>query len=203
MNHLGGVSESSVDDVWRQLSHDIGGYFVGSEFSNSGNPRRVVVKVKKWTLTLDTFVQAKTDTYTRMRTRYVTKDGFQFTVYRKGIFSELGKILGMQDVEVGFPDLDRDFIIKDNNESQLHALFGNARIRELIQCQPTIHLQASDERDWFGNRLPKGVNELFFRATEEIDDLERLKSLVELFTQTLNHLCYIGSASEDDPSSGR
>lgn len=202
MDSLGGISKSSLDDVWRQLSHDMGGYFVGSEFSNSGNPRRVVVKVKNWTLTLDTFIQAKTDTYTRMRTRYVTKDGFQFTVYRKGIFSELGKMLGMQDIEVGFPDLDRDFIIKGNNESQLHALFGNARIRELIQYQPAIHLQANGEKDWFGNSLPQGVNELFFRATEEIDDLERLKSLFELFSETLGHLCHIGSANEDDPSSG-
>jgi len=85
----------------------------------------------------------------------------------------------------------------------LHALFGNARIRELIQCQPTIHLQANGERGWFGDRLPKGVNELCFRATEEIADLERLKSLVELFSETLNHLCHIGSASEDDPSLGK
>ncbi len=139
--------------------------------------------------------------YTRLRALYVDGDGFRFSVYRKGLFSELGKMLGMQDVQVGFPALDRDFIIKGNSKPQLHALFGNARIRELIQLQPTIHLQASGERDWFGDRLPKGASELFFRATEEIDNLERLKSLVALFSETLNHLCHIGSATEDTPSS--
>ena len=51
-----------------------------------------------------------------MRAPYVNPEGFRFTIYRKGIFSELGKLLGMQDIEVGDPEFDEAFIIKGNDE---------------------------------------------------------------------------------------
>ncbi|MEO8129373.1 MAG: hypothetical protein ABI822_19880 [Bryobacteraceae bacterium] len=64
--------------------------------------------------------------------------------YRKQIFSELGKMLGMQDVDVGQPDFDRDFIIQGTDEAKLRRLFANARIRELIAAQPQIHFTVKE-----------------------------------------------------------
>ena len=32
-----------------------------------------------------------------MRAPFVNKDGFQFEIYREGLFSAMGKALGMQD----------------------------------------------------------------------------------------------------------
>ena len=51
-----------------------------------------------------------------MRAPYVNPDGFRFTIYRQGVFSDIGKWLGMQDVTVGCPEFDEAFIIKGNNE---------------------------------------------------------------------------------------
>jgi hypothetical protein len=48
---------------------------------------------------------------------------------------------------------------------------------------------------WF----PIDVDELYFQVTGTIEDVETLKSLFELFAQTLKQLCRIGSACEDDP----
>ena len=48
---------------------------------------------------------------------FVDPEGFRFTVYRKGIFSDIGKWFGMQDIEIGDEDFDRDFILKSNQES--------------------------------------------------------------------------------------
>jgi hypothetical protein len=47
-------------------------------------------------------------------------------------------MLGMQDVEVGMPEFDRDFIIKGNDEGKLRQLFANPKIRELIAGQKDI-----------------------------------------------------------------
>ena len=63
--------------------------------------------------------------YTRMRAPYVNPEGFRFTIYRKGVFSDLGKLLGMQDIEVGDPDFDEAFIIKGNDESKVRDLFAD------------------------------------------------------------------------------
>ena len=52
----------------------------------------------------------------------------------------------MQDVEVGHPDFDRDFVIKGTDGTKLRQIFGNARIRELITAQPKIHFEVKDAK---------------------------------------------------------
>ena len=45
---------------------------------------------------------------------------------------------------------------------------------------------------------PEGVDELYFQVSGVIKDLDRLKELFTLFTETLDQLCRIGSAYEKD-----
>jgi hypothetical protein len=129
----------------------------------------------------------------------VNNDNFRFKVYRAGIFTELGKILGMQDIEVGHSEFDRAFVIKANDPLKVHLLFGNAEIRRLVEAQPAISLEVRDAEGWFRTSFPEEVDELYFQVGGIITDIERLKLLFELFSETLNHLCHIGSAYEDDP----
>jgi hypothetical protein len=105
----------------------------------------------------------------------------------------------MQDIEAGHADFDREFIIQGNDENKVRLLFGNAEIRRLLEAQPAIHLEVKDDEGWFGTAFPEGVDELYFQVAGVIKDVERLKTLYELFAETLNHLCHIGSAYEDDP----
>lgn len=57
-------------------------------------------------------------------------DSFYFKIYRKGLFSDLGKLLGMQDISVGYSEFDEDFIIKGNDEEKLTRLFSNEKIED-------------------------------------------------------------------------
>jgi len=199
MSILRQIFGPSQEEVWRQLCSEIGAEFVEGGFWRG---TKVQARVKEWTVTLDTYTVSTGKshvTYTRMRAPYVNKDGFRFTIYRKGLFSELGKRLGMQDIEVGDPEFDRDFIIKGNDESKVLALFGNPRIRQLIQAQPSISLEVKDDEGWFSASFPEGVDELYFQVVGVVKDVERLKSLYELFAETLDHLSHIGSAYENDP----
>lgn len=189
----------SKEEVWQQLCNEI-----GAEYINSGKWKgdKVVAKVKEWTITLDTYTVSTGKshvTYTRMRAPYVNADGFRFKIYRKNVFSEVGKCFGMQDIETGYPEFDRDFIVKGNNESKIRSLFMNDKIRQLIQQQPSISLKVKDDESWFGADFPEDVDELHFQVTGVITDVNRLKSLYDLFAETLNHLCHIGSAYENDP----
>jgi hypothetical protein len=105
----------------------------------------------------------------------------------------------MQDIEVGHSEFDRAFVIKGTDPIKVHMLFGNAEIRRLLEAQPSISLEVKDDEGWFGTTFPEGVDELHFQVVGIIKDIERLKSLFDLFSETLNHLCHIGSAYEDDP----
>jgi hypothetical protein len=73
-------------------------------------------------------------------------------------------------------------------------LFSNPKIRQMIEDQPQIRLEVKDSEGWFGPRFPEDVNELRFQVVGVIQDVERLKSLFDLFTALLDRLCRIGSA---------
>jgi hypothetical protein len=137
--------------------------------------------------------------FTRLRAPYVNPDRFRFTIYRRGLFSDIAKWLGMQDVVVGHEDFDRDFIIKGTEETKLRALFDNPRLRELIAAQPKIHLTVKDGEGFFGAGFPDDTDELHFHVGGVIKDVERLKLLFELFAETLDQLCRIGSAYAEAP----
>jgi hypothetical protein len=189
----------SRDEVWRQLSAEVGGQYVEAGFCQNA---RVQASHGEWTLTLDTYtVQAGKSyiTYTRMRAPFVNPDGFRFTVYRRSVFSGLATFLGMQDVDVGDPAFDEDFVVKATDEGRVRTLFTSPRLRELIDAQRDIHLSVKDDEGWFGARFPDGVDELYFVVPGVIKDVERLKLLYDLFTETLDRLCAIGSAYQRDP----
>jgi hypothetical protein len=189
----------SKDEVWRQLSQEMGAEFVDGGFWKGS---KVQVHVKPWTITLDTYSESTGEssvTYTRMRAPYINPEGFRFTIYRKGIFSALGKLLGMQDIEVGDPDFDEAFIIKGNDESKVVSLFSDTRIRQMIQDQPKIRLDVKDSEGWFGPTFPEDVDEVRFQIAGVIKDIERLKALFELFAAVLDQLCRIGSAYKQEP----
>ena len=189
----------SKDEVWRQLSQEIGAEFVESGLWK-GN--KVQAHVKPWTITLDTYTVStgkSSVTYTRMRAPYINPEGFRFTIYRKSLFSDLGKFLGMQDIEVGDPEFDEAFIIKGNDESKVRDLFSNSKIRQMIQAQPRIRLEVKDSEGWFGPKFPEDVDELHFQVVGVIKDVERLKALFDLFATVLDQLCRIGSAYKQEP----
>ena len=189
----------SKDEVWRQLSEEIGAEFVEGGFWKGS---KVQAHVGPWTVTWTPTPSRpgrQQSHYTRMRAPYVNPEGFRFTIYRKGFFSDLGKLLGMQDIEVGDPEFDEAFIIKGNDEARVRELFSNPKIRQMIQDQPKIRLEVKDSEGWFGPKFPEDVDELHFQVVGVIKDVERLKSLFDLFAAVLDQLCRIGSAYKQEP----
>lgn len=188
----------SKDEIWQQLSNEMNARFHPAGFWNGS---KVQAFHGQWTVTLDTFTTGgkQRRRYTRLRAPYVNSDGFQFTIYRAGFFSDLGRLLGMQDVEVGHAEFDEQFVIQGNDEKKLVALFANARIRALLGAQPTVYLTVKDDEGWFGETFPQGVDELYFKARGTIKDLDQLRQLYALFAEVLDQLTRIGSAHESDP----
>jgi len=200
MGLLRGLFGPSQDDIWRLLSNEIGGEFIDGGFWKGDI---VTARVKDWMVTMDTYTVStgkSTTTYTRIRAPYVNKDGFRFNIYREGLFGKIGKLFGMQDIQVGYPEFDNSYIIKGNDDYKVRMLFSNPRIRELIQYLPNIHFQVKDDDGWFGRSFPDGVDELYFQVVGVIKDIDLLRTLFLLFAETLNHMCHMGSAYENSSS---
>lgn len=188
-----------IHEIWQKLCQEIDATLV-----ESGNWQgdRVQAQHGQWTITLDLY-HVHTGkvplVFTRLRAPYVNPDRFRFSVTKRGLFSGVAKLLGMQDVEVGYPEFDRGFVIRGNDQAKLKALFSNERLRELLDSQPEVHFEVVDDEGWFGPEYPPDTDSLVFIASGMIDDVERLKRLFDLFAVTLDQLCLIGSAYEGQP----
>ncbi len=184
----------SKAEIWSQLAAQTGGQFTDGGFFGKS---RVDVRVDPWLLTLDPYTVStgkSSTTYTRLRAPYVNADGFRFTVYREGLFTPLGKMLGMQDIEIGDPAFDQSFVLKGNDESKVRQFFADDTLKALLYTQSAIHMEVKDNEGWFGSSFPANVDELYFQRVGIMRDLSELRALFELFSHTLHRLCHFGSA---------
>jgi hypothetical protein len=193
---------SSRKEIWRQLSEQIGASYVPGTFWKGD---RVEGRHGDWIVTLDTYTVSTGKThvvYTRMRAPYVNPSGFRFTIYRKGVFTDIAKRFGMQDVQVGDEPFDTDFVIQGNDEGMLRALFSDSTLRHLIEGLKDVELTVKNDDGYFGRAFPADVDQLYFSTRGVIKDLEQLKLLYQVFAETLERLVAIGSARGGDPFKG-
>jgi HEAT repeat protein len=186
-------------EIWSQLAAQVGGRFNAGGFLWGTD--NVQAQSGDWIVTLDTYTVStgKTSTtYTRMRAPFVNRDGFRFTISRSGLFTDLFKFFGMQDIEVGQPLADAGLVIQGNDEAKVRALFANPRIPPLLLAEPALRLTVLDDEGWFAAHFPEGVDELRFDVMGVITDLDRLKRLFDLYAEVLNQLAHMDSAYKED-----
>ena len=189
----------SREEVWRELGRQLGAQYVDGGFWKGD---KVEAVHGPWIVTLDTHTvshgHAHT-TYTRLRAPYMNPEGFRFTVYRRNVFTGVATWLGMQDVAVGHEAFDREFVVKGTHESRLRELFGSERLRDLLLAQRDVQFTVKDDEGWCGPRFPERADELSLTVRGVVKDLDRLKSLYALFSETLDQLCRMGSAYQTPP----
>ena len=190
----------SRKEIWQKLSEAVHGRYVSGGFARGD---KVEVDHGEWTLTLDTYAVSTGKVvivFTRMRAPFVNPDGFRFNIYRKSVFSGIGKMFGMQDIEVGDPPFDDDFIVQATDEAGIRSLLANPSIRDLLSKQKDVKFSVKDDEGWFGTKFPDGVDELLFAVPGVIKEIERLRLLYDLFAETLDGLCRIGRATSTSPN---
>jgi hypothetical protein len=190
----------SRDEIWTALREQIGGEVIPGDFWHG---QKLQVQSGDWTLTLDeytTMVMAGKVTipihHTRMRAPFPNPSGFRFSIHRASIFSPLGALLGMQDIQVGHAEFDDDFVIKGNDESNVRALCDSERIRALVTAQRKLQLAVHDDDGWFGKTYPPTIDVLTFDVAEQIREVSRLKGIYDVFAETLSRLSEMGVAGK-------
>jgi len=189
----------SQDEIWGRLSEEIGAQFAPGGFWKRA---KVQKQVDRWTILLDTFNRNQgkhNHVVTRLRAPFINPDGFRFTFYQAGPLSALGRVLGMQDVEIGDPEFDDAFVVKGNDESRLVDLFADPKLRDLFASLPRMRLEVKDSEGWFGPTFPPDADELYLTTGGVLKDLDQLKGCFAVFSALLHRLCVIGAAHKYDP----
>ena len=187
-------------NTWQQIAEEFGGrYEDGGSFSGPV----VQVPCGQWTIVLDTFTQEMGRSriiHTRMRAVFIPLDDSRFLIYRSGIVSTISKLFGMQDIEVGFPELDEVLIIKGNHPQQLRRYFDDPQLQKLFIEQTNVELELLAADDWYRSKSHEPLAQLRFTASGVMQELAPLRQLFNFFGCALDRLVQIGSASAEAPS---
>lgn len=135
-----GIFGESLKEAFERIASEIGGRFIeGSLFKSP----RIEVPWRLGHIYIDTYTQSTGQsavTYTRVRCAYKTDHPFDMKVYKKGAFSNMGKALGMQDIEIGQSEFDESFIIKGDDERLIRAVLNQYNLQNALMALPKTTL---------------------------------------------------------------
>lgn len=175
-------------NIWQELANETNGTFKeGYSWRSDSN----TINYKNWTIISDNYRlwSGKHSTQmTRVIAPITLTDNFKFEIYREGFVRKVEKLFGAQDIEIGYADFDKAFTIKSNNELKIKTLLRNKEIRNLISSQADVNIQISNNQGIWEKELPKNEFELSYFMDGKIQDIEILKSLIELFKLILDAL---------------
>ena len=216
------LGDLQVHEVWKQLADEIGATYLPTNMievkygTNTQSPYGAVIHhVRGWVITLDSSYVRKINTFTVfMRAPVLNRGGFRFSIYPGTLLGSLGRLFGMQDIEVGDAEFDREYIIKGTDEKKVKALLASERIRQLIRSRNEVNLSLRGDRPGGGSMPTAVIDQLYWELiekgsvteggipTHEIHrdsiarDRRQLRSLFELFEETLGRLQSIGCIAD-------
>lgn len=111
------------------------------------------------------------------------RPAFHFALHEQDWLHEIGKLLGLQDVELGDPELDAAFIITTNQPDTLRQLLAPAEVRATL-------LRFPDARLTLAPASHDAEAEVWLTFTEEraITDLAQLREIYRLLLLLLRQL---------------
>jgi hypothetical protein len=183
-----GLFGASRKESWESFAKEMNGEVIKlGKLKGDG----VLVPYKTFEILLDTYTVSTGNaaiTYTRLRTTFINPRAIDFKIYHKSFFSQFGKMLGMQDIEIGDMAFDHDFIIKGNATGEIVKLFNRSRIKQHILAEPKLTLQIKHKNEWLQKPLKENESIIEYQSVGVIKDNPRLINLCELFKDILDAL---------------
>ncbi len=154
---------------------------------------------KSWPVFMDYVTHSTgqtTTTYTRIRIPFRNDQGFKFKIYQEGFFSGIGKVFGMQDIQIGQMDFDERFIIKSSSEETVKALL-NDTIRESMLKIPKLHLTINRDDAFLNAKLDYNETMLEYQVVGMIKDLNLLIDISRLMEAVMDQMVTIDVTTEE------
>jgi hypothetical protein len=187
------MKQSQSATIWQEFTKETNGIFTEGYSWNSDS---TTIEYKQWKIIFDyyTLWSGKySSKMTRVVAPIVLKDNFKFEIYNEGFIRKIEKLFGAQDIQIGYSDFDKAFTVKSNNEFKTKTLLRNKEIQSLIESQKITNIQICSTKGIWEEELPRGEYELSYFADGEIDDLEVLRLLLQLFKLMLDELFQMDS----------
>jgi hypothetical protein len=143
----------SQRSAWEELATRLGltfdpGNFFGHGMSISGTYR-------SQHLTLDKFTRrtGKSQiTYTRIVLFLKQPTQLELMVTTEGLFSKIGKLFGMKEIQTGDEALDQRYIIKGQPENMVISLLQSYDVRQKLVEAPSLHIKVQGQEIYYEKR---------------------------------------------------
>ena len=178
----------------------------GGEVARDRKDRIDAVRVAHgdWTVVVDTYTLSggagqSATTYTRGLAGFHAQVPFRCKVWREGFFSRIAKRLGMRDLTVGRPRLDREFVVQSDSPGHVRSLLAGSRVGELLERNPKFQYEVRKKKG--SDEEEEGADaEVQVQVAEVLNEGERLDAILDVCRESLDALVRSGVAI---PPSGR
>lgn len=132
--------------AWADLAERTGLTYEPGKFLGYG--RAVSGVYQRHQIKLDTFTRGagkSSKTYTRIVALLNQPTHLSLTIYQEGMFSKIGKALGMKELHIGDDEIDRRFIIQGQPESDVLRALTSLGMRQRLLEAPNMHLEVKGQ----------------------------------------------------------
>jgi hypothetical protein len=171
------INGQSEIDIWQQVSNDFA----------DGIPHdyHVIIHFNNRNIELNVVSSPGGNTeggyeYTTLRSSITSTNDFEFLIQPEDFLNRLGKFFGGQDVVLGYPEFDKNVLVKTNNPERLKTIFADEETRELFIALSGYSYGIITSKD-----DDKKVLELHIQRLIAIEDL---RHAFDAFTKALDLL---------------
>lgn len=126
---------------------------------------------------------------------YSAADSFAFSIFQEKAHHQLGKALGMQDLQVHDAAFDSKFMIQGTKAKWVEDLFKSAELREMILLQPPsiLHIDTKVSKNHPNLALPERAKAVVYHFEGTMDKLHQLQGAYDIVVDILRGLSEIGA----------
>lgn len=111
----------------------------------------------------------------------LNNNNFDLEMYKQTLFAEAGKLFGLEDVETGYAEIDKKFIVKTNNEPLVKEIFSDYSVRKLFEGEEDLELSTNNRKE-----DEEEIKFLELTFEDGITDRDRLKEIYTSFFKIIS-----------------
>jgi hypothetical protein len=182
------------DYVWRDFADSKGGEVINDETKENNPILAMYIPVEGTdahvTITPYSLKGKSKGAGTSATLHYAPREHFVFSIRVEKSVDQIGKALGLQDIQLGDHDFDHRFLIQGTDVGKVRNLFADMKLRDLILTNTVSELRLNvDSGDLPAeHRVPAGRHAIVYNHDKALDKFEQLEAMFGILTSVVHRL---------------
>lgn len=193
--------------VWRDFADSKGGKVVSDSSKENDPIVSIHIPVEGSnavvTITPQSLKNKSRGSGTTASLNYAPREHFVFSIRTEKGVDQIGKALGMQDIQLGDQDFDHRYLIQGTDVGKVRNLFADMKLRDLIlengPSELRLHADGADLPA--EHKLPDGKHSIVYGNEKLLDKFEQLEAVYSVLTSLVHRLGIIPALAGEEVES--